>query len=123
MSGSGITEGRAKELIEQIAAATVDNMEDAAKVVEIDARHRMLSISDPAFGTGYRRVLALYRLKSIVQRAGNVIEGSIGIPPGQKGGSYGFWIEVGSKTAPAHPWLRPALLTNLQTIKKLLGAK
>jgi len=120
MSGSGITEWRAKELIDTIAAHVEENMEAATKVVEVDARHRMLSIREPEFGTGYRRVLALYRLKSIVKREGMDVVGKVGIPPGEKGGSYGYYIEVGSRTAPAHPWLRPALLTNLQTIIKLL---
>ena len=95
-------------------------MEAAAKVVETDARHRMLSIKEPEFGRGYRRVLALYRLKSIVKRDKKDIVALIGIPRGEKGGSYGYYIEIGSRTAPAHPWLRPALLTNIKTIIQLL---
>jgi hypothetical protein len=35
----------------------------------------------------------------------------------------GFYIETGSTTAPAHPWLRPALLTNLRNIVALLGGR
>ena len=123
MSRSGVTEWKQRELVEAIAAQVTENMEAAAKVVEVDARHRLLAIRDPEFGRGYRRMLALYRLTSFVKRAGNAIEAQIGIPKGEKGGDYGFWIEVGSKTAAAHPWLRPALATNLRTIMALLGGK
>lgn len=123
MSRTGVTEWKAAELKEALAVAVTARMEDAAKLVEVDARSRLLRIRDPEFGLGYRKVLALYRLKSVVRRVGNVIEGMIGIPPGAKGGDYGYYIETGSRTAPAHPWLRPALLTNLKTIMQLLGGR
>lgn len=116
-----ITEWNQKQVIEQIAGLVTENMEVAAKVVEVDARHRLLRIRQPEFGAGYRRVLALYRLTSIIQRDGDVVEGGIGIPPGEKGGHYGFYIETGSSTAPAHPWLRPALMGNLRNILRLLS--
>lgn len=114
---------RQREVVEEIAGYVQENMQTAAKVVEVDARRRMLKIKDPEWGTKYRKLLALYRLTSIVERQGLVITGAIGLPPGKKGSSYGFYIETGSRTAPAHPWLRPALLTNLRSILSLLSGQ
>lgn len=112
-----------REVIEAIAVEVASNMETAAKVVEVDARRRLLGIKEPERGRPYRRVLALYRLTSMVVRDGLEIDGLIGIPPGAKGGDYGFWIEKGSRTAPAQPWLLPALLTNLKAIMGMLAGK
>jgi hypothetical protein len=118
-----ITEWRQAAVIEEIAAEVEANMEIAAKAVEVDARRRLLKIKDPEFGTKYRKVLALFRLTSFVKRVGGEIWGLIGIPPGEKGSSYGFYIETGSTTAPAQPWLRPALLTNLKNVIGLLSGR
>ncbi|MBN1248468.1 MAG: hypothetical protein JXC32_12470 [Anaerolineae bacterium] len=116
-----MSEWRQREVVEAVKAYVTDGMETAAKVIEEDARKNLLRVREPEFGVGYRRVLALYRLTSLVKAAGMVIEAQIGIPRGEKGGDYGFWIETGSKTAGAHPWLRPALAKNLRNIVGLLG--
>ena len=113
----------AKRVTREIADEVEATLEVAGKVVEVDARRRMLAIREPERGRGYRRVLALYRLTSAVVRTSWEIAVEIGIPKGKKGGDYGFWIEVGSRTAPAHPWLRPALLTNLKGIMGLFGGR
>lgn len=118
-----ITEWRQDAVIEEIAGGVEANMTVAAKVVETDARRRLLKIREPEFGTKYRKLLALFRLTSFVKRVGNEVWALIGIPPGEKGSSYGYYIEVGSSTAPAHPWLRPALLTNLRNIMGLLSGR
>jgi hypothetical protein len=120
---SHIQEWRQAAVIEAVATEVKSNMEIATKVVEVDARRRLLAIREPEFGQGYRRVLALYRLTSVVRQTGNEVLGAVGIPPGEKGGDYGFWIETGSRTAPAHPWLRPALLTNLRSILQILSGQ
>lgn len=120
---SHVQEWRQREIVDLVAAEVESNMEIATKVVEVDARRRLLAIRDPEFGRGYRRVLALYRLTSVVKRVGNEILGAVGIPPGEKGGDYGFWIETGSSTAPAQPWLRPALLTNLRKVLQILSGR
>ncbi|MFO7740824.1 MAG: hypothetical protein R6X31_00775 [Anaerolineae bacterium] len=98
------------------------NMEIAAKVVESDARRNLLKIGAPDWGAGYRKLLALYRLTSFVERSKTSIEAGIGLPGG-KAGHDGWYIETGSSTAPAHPWLRPALLHNLRNIIQLLGGR
>lgn len=117
---SVIREWRQREVIGEIAAQVESDLEVAAKVVEVDARRRLLAIHDPEWGRGYRKLLALFRLTSFVERDGTTVEAGIGMT-GRKEGWLGFYIEVGSRTAPAHPWLRPALLTNLENILTLLG--
>jgi len=117
---STIAEWNQRKVVEAVKAEVAANMEIAATVVEVDARRRLLAIVEPEFGRGYRRVLALYRLISKVVVGENAIEGQIGIPPGKEGGDYGFWIETGSHTYAAQPWLRPALMDNLKDILRLL---
>jgi len=118
---STISEWRQREVIEEITAEVAANMEIAAGVVEVDARKRLLRIQEPEFGRAYRRVLALYRLISQVVIGKDAIEGQIGIPPGEKSSEYGFYVETGSHTYAAQPWLRPALLENLKDIIRLLA--
>lgn len=115
-----IQEWRQDAVVEEVAAEVEQNMETAAKVVEVDARKNLLRISDPEWGAAYRKMLALYRLTSFVTRQGLMIEAGIGIPGGKKGSDYGFWIEIGSHTAKAHPWLRPALLNNLRNLLQII---
>lgn len=119
---SPITEWRQADVIEEIAADVEANMEIAAKAVEADARRNLLKIGAPEWGLGYRKVLALYRLTSFVERSARAVEAGIGLPGG-KAGHDGFYIETGSRTAPAHPWLRPALLHNLRHIVRLLAGE
>ena len=109
-------EWRQAEVIAAIVAEVAGDMETAAKMVEVDAKRRLLAIKDPERGLKYRRYLAQYKLTSMVVSDTQEVLGAIGVPPGREGSDYGFWIEVGSRTAPAHPWLRPAMLTNLKAI-------
>lgn len=118
-----IAKWRPNVVVEAIKDELVENMELACKVVEVDARRRLLAIQDPKFGRGYRRILAMFKLTSSVEVENRAVVGHVGIPKGEKGGDYGFWIEIGSRTAPAHPWLRPALLNNKREILKLLGGQ
>lgn len=120
---SVIAQWRQQEVVEAIKTQVAADMETACKVVEVDARRRLLAIQEPEFGRKYRRILAMFRLTSFVEVESAAVTGHVGIPKGAKGGDYGFWIEIGSKTAAAHPWLRPALLTNLRNILKLLGGQ
>ena len=120
---STIAEWNQRKVVAAVKAELTANMEIAATVVEVDARRRLLAIVEPEFGRAYRRVLALYRLISRVVVEENAVEGQIGIPPGKEGGDYGFWIEVGSHTYAAQPWLRPALVENFKDILKLLAGR
>jgi len=114
---------RAREVMAATRAEVAENMEIAAKLVETEARRNLLHIREPEFGRAYRKVLALYRLTSQVDTERDLIMAQIGIPAGVKGDSYGFWIEVGSRTAPAQPWLRPALVHNLSKIMGILEGR
>ena len=109
-----------QEVVDEVRDFVATNMEAAAGVVEMDARRRLLAIVEPAFGRAYRRLLALGKLTSRVVIEGDTVEGQIGIPVGDKGGDYGWWIEVGSKAKAAQPWLRPALMQNFKEILRLL---
>jgi len=120
---TSIVEWNQRKIVTAVKTEVAANMEIAATVVEVDARRRLLAIVEPEFGRAYRRVLALYRLISRVVVGENAIEGQIGIPPGKEGGDYGFWIEVGSHTYAAQPWLRPALMNNLKDILRLLAGR
>ena len=115
-----IAEWRQRQVVEEVKDFVATNMEAAAGVVEMDARRRLLAIVEPDFGRAYRRLLALGKLISQVVVEGDVVEGQIGIPTGDKGSDYGWWIEVGSKKWAAHPWLRPALMQNFKEILRLL---
>lgn len=117
---SAITEWRQREVIGEIGDELEGNMEIANRVVLEDARRNLLKVGDPEWGRGYRQMLALYRLTSFVERDKRSITGRVGMPGG-KAGYDGFYIETGSRTASAHPWLRPALLHNLRDITTLLA--
>jgi len=117
---STITEWNQKQVVEEVKDFLATNMEAAAGVVEMDGRRRLLAITEPEFGRAYRRLLALGKLTSRVVIEGDVVEGQVGIPSGEKGSDYGWWIEVGSKAKAAQPWLRPALMQNFKEILRLL---
>lgn len=110
-------------VIEKVAAETTENMELACKFVETDARRRLLSISEPEWGAAYRREILARKLTSVVTRKGKAIVGVVGMRTGKEGRHYGYYIEMGSSTAPAQPYLRPAVFQNAREIVKLLAGK
>ncbi len=115
-----IVEWNQAEVVAAVRAQIAERLATAGKIVEVDARRRLLKIKAPEFGRKYRLVLALYRLTSYVDVEKNAITAHIGIPRGPKGGDYGLWIELGGYKYAAHPWLRPALKNNLRDIRSLL---
>lgn len=115
-----IEEWHQKQVIDKFVTAVDSNMDVVTELVKADARKRMLNIKYPDWGSAYREYLALYKLKIVKRRGDGFIEGQIGLPPGEAGSDYGFWIETGSKTAGPHPWLRPALIHSSKTIVKIL---
>lgn len=110
---------------EGVVRRTAEQVENriglAARYVEQDARRRLEAITDPEWGRGYRTQIVGRLLTSFVERSGKNILGHIGVRvAGGKGGEYhGYYIELGSSTAVAHPWLRPALLENRDAILSL----
>lgn len=122
MAKSGIVEWKTKAVKDAVVEQLTRNMEAACHVVMTDARARLKAIRDPEWGRRYRTEVLARRLKFVVSREGNAIVGLIGVVPGPKGDEYGYYVEVGSRTAPAHPYLRPALMQNLKTITQILNS-
>ena len=112
-----------KETVTAVRAEVKSILETSGEVVKVSARNNLLKIRDPEFGTKYRKMLALYRLKTNLVETSNFIEIQVGLPKGKKGDRYGWYIEMGSKVAAAHPWLRPALTNNLKNITALFNQR
>ena len=112
-----------ERVIEKVAAETAENMELVCKFVETEARRRLLSISEPEWGAAYRREILARKLTSVVTRKGKAVVGIVGMRTGKEGRHYGYYIEMGSSTAPAQPYLRPAVFQNAHEIVKLLAGK
>ncbi|OGC95311.1 MAG: hypothetical protein A2W25_05185 [candidate division Zixibacteria bacterium RBG_16_53_22] len=108
-----------KKLISELA----ENAEIVGKFVETDARQRLLAIKDPAWGLAYRSKLVSRLLGYTVEVKPNEVVITVGVRPSSEGRHHGFYIEMGSKTAPAHPYLRPAVFMNAAKILALLRGK
>lgn len=110
------------EEVKKMAKQTISSRADmAGKFVEDDARRRLNAIKNPdtKADVNYRNYLANYILTHSVEENKNEIVIRVGMKIGRDGQKYhGFYIETGSSTAPAHPYLRPALMQNL---RKVLG--
>jgi hypothetical protein len=113
-----------QELVGRVTA----NAELVGEFVESDARKRLLAVQDPDWGAGHRKYVSR-PLTNVVEREPNAVVIRVGLPPGKKnksGGTtkhLGFYIELGSRTAPAHPFLRPAVFQNGKKIVQLLSGK
>jgi hypothetical protein len=107
------------ELIDEM----MPNAEIAGKFVETDARRRLLDIRDPAWGRNYREKLVSRLLMFTVEKTKNGIDTLIGVAKSKSGDHHGYYIELGSKTAAAHPFLRPAVFENGRKIVNLLVGK
>lgn len=122
-----------------IAAATAKNMEVACKVVETTARKNLMAISTPDWGRGYRQKVLAPRIIYEIEINASFVEGRVGIKRGKRSGGRkrdehgrfvsgeasdeyhgAYYIEIGSKRIPAHPWLRPALLNHARDIVRIL---
>lgn len=130
MAKDFVVEWHPENVIDAVEAEVEAALRDGAELVKLDARRNLLRVREPEFGRRYRMRLALYELTSVcVKRKGRLIAFWVGIPKrfvtGKKGTtekaqSYGYYIEVGTRRFPAHPWLRPALINNKDAIKALL---
>lgn len=106
----------------------VENGQLVGKFVEEDARRRLLAISEPDWGAGHRNYVARL-LTNTVEKERNAVVIKVGLPPGRttKTGKrtrhLGFYIEMGSRSAAAHPYLRPAVFQNAKTIVALLAGR
>lgn len=106
---------------EQLLTDLVANAEIVGKFVETDARRRLEAIEDPDWGAAYRREIVGRLLRYQVERENRAVVIYVGVAPGADGRHHGFYIEVGSRTAPAQPYLRPAVFENATRIVALLA--
>jgi hypothetical protein len=98
--------------------------EDVAKFVETEARNGLDAIQTPDTkrDVNYRSYLSRYILTSQVKEETQAVVIQVGMKIGKSGQTHhGFYIETGSRTAPARPYLRPAVLNNKRAIIGLLA--
>lgn len=98
----------------------VSNGEIVGEFVESDARKRLLMIGDPSWGRAYRREVVARLLDNEVKKGKNEVVISVGVRKSRSGSHHGFYIELGSATAPPHPFLRPAVFQNGKDIVAIL---
>lgn len=105
------------------------NAEIVGKFVETEARRRLVAIEDPERGRPYRQQVLARALTYEVEAMANEVVTRVGIPVGPTIGKRsgaegqrkrGLYIEIGSSTAPAQPYLRPAVFENAGKIVALL---
>lgn len=125
MSDVNITKWQPEEVKAMVTATLLENGEIAGKFVETDARKRLMAITDPEWGKKYRQQLVARLLTNIVERGLNEVIIRVGVREsksrtGVASRKHGFYIELGSATAPAHPFLRPAVFENGKKIVRLL---
>jgi hypothetical protein len=110
----------AKDLKAAIRQRLLENAETVGKFVEEEARRRLLAITDPEWGQAYREKVVSRLLTNQVTATKDEIEILVGVAKSGKGEYHGFYIELGSSTAPAHPFLRPAVYENADRIVEML---
>ncbi len=107
----------------QIIAELSQNAEVVGKYCETEARRRLLAISDPKWGEAYRSQLVARLLTYEIKTSAKEVDITVGVRTSSSGSHHGVYIEMGSKTAPAHPFLRPAVFQNAARIVALLSGK
>jgi hypothetical protein len=109
----------------ELKAQLVANGEIVGKFVETDARRRLVAYEEPKQGRAYRQQFLPHLLTYVVEDKGNEVVISVGMEAreGVSGRYHGFYIETGSSTAPAQPYLRPAVFENGPQIVALLEGK
>ena len=98
--------------------------EDVGMFLETEARRRLGGITSPDTkrDINYRNYLSSYILTNTVEDDKKEIVIRVGMKIGKDGQTHhGFYIETGSSTAEAHPYLRPAVFNNAREIVQMLG--
>jgi len=118
-----ITSWRPQAVREAAVAELESNGAIVGKFVETEARRRLYAISDPEWGEKYRRLIVGRLLTFVVKREPKAVVITVGVAGGPKGRHHGFWIEIGTRKQPAHPYLRPAVFDNAREIVALLAGR
>lgn len=117
---------------QKVRAEVIDNLmangEIAGEFIESEARRRLLAIREPEWGAGYREKLVARLLTNQIERGNNEVVITVGVTEsksrrGEASRKHGLYIELGSKTAPAQPFLRPAVFENGAKIVALLEGR
>ena len=124
MSDDVILVWKQKEFLAKVDGWVSQNAETVGQFVEVEARRRLDAIGSPdnRKAVAWRRYLSRYVLTNTVTTGENkvVIRVGMKVGPGNGGDRRGFYIETGSSTARAHPFLRPAVFRNTKEILQLL---
>lgn len=123
MNNVKITKWNPEAVKKELTKDIIANGEIVGKIVETDARRRLLDIRDPEWGKNYRQKLVARLLMNEVNTTKNGVDILVGVAKSKSGSHHGYYIELGSKTAPAHPFLRPAVFENQRKILALLEGK
>ena len=107
---------------EEFKAEVVRRLEERSQVVgefvRSDARERLGKIDDPDWGEAYRNFVSGL-LTFTIESNSREVKTTVGV----KGGYtewHGFYIEMGTSRQPPHPFLRPAVFSNLKQIASIL---
>lgn len=114
---------KATEFKKKLSGDLAANAEIVGKYCETDARRRLLAINDPKWGAKYRTQVVARLLTYEVKASPKEVIINIGVRATSSGRHHGYFIEFGSRTAPAHPFLRPAVRENAAKIVSLLSGK
>jgi hypothetical protein len=106
----------------QLIADLVSNSDIVGQFVVSEARKKLLAITDPDWGAGHRKYVSKL-VTSEVDVKPNEVEIRVGALATPKSRHFGFYIETGSKSGAAHPWLRPSVFQNAAKIVALLSGK
>ena len=107
------------------------NAEPTGIYLQKSARARLYAVQDPAWGAGYRRKILARLITHEIERRPNEVVLRLGMLSNPALAGYvtvsgsrhmGFYIEMGSRKFPPHPYLRPTVFGNKQKIAKMLTA-
>jgi len=123
MSAGYILDWKPDQFRKQLLTDLTANGEVVGKFCEEDARRRLLAINDPKWGAKYRSQVVARLLTYEVETKPKEVIIKVGVRASGSGRHHGFFIEFGSRTAPAHPFLRPSVFMNASRIVALLSGK
>lgn len=123
MQNVDITKWTPDKVKEDVTNQLMSNGDIVGKFVESDAKRRLLDIRDPEWGQNYRQKLVARLLMFTVSEISNGVEILVGVAKSRSGNHHGYYIELGSKSAPPHPFLRPAVFENGRKVLAILSGQ
>lgn len=122
-----LTKWEPEALKAQVKAQLAENAPLVGKFVEGEARRRLdaIRMPDDPRAVRWRWFLSKWVLRNTVEVEEDAVVIRVGMRKGKGSGGMtrGFYVETGSPSAPAHPYLRPAVFQNMREIVQLLTGK